>query len=388
MRAGWQHFRAVAAAGFLMLAAVAASAQPARVMVALDPADPNTELLMLAVSDAPVARLAKQPVIVIPMRDLKDALRATRTNEYMVIVAPPHVAASALAHGYDLLAATEGSGREVLVGGSAVKSVADLRGKRGYFPNQDSIRTYVGRGLLANSGLTLRALKDVTYGSSSGAGLISVAAGRADATVATEQEWKDWQAANPKGGLAALATSDELPTELAVVARKEASPELRKAVVQWLAASDNAVPGSGRVRATNDEQPYQAVAKLGLFTPEQVQGVKRVTAKEAYELAQKGATLVDVRTEREFKERTARGAVWLPYTEKSLKEIDYDLKADSFIGLDKLTKNEPVVFYCNGPECWKSMKASRAAHEAGIQNVYWLRGGMPEWVKSGLPTSP
>jgi rhodanese-related sulfurtransferase len=34
------------------------------------------------------------------------------------------------------------------------------------------------------------------------------------------------------------------------------------------------------------------------------------------------------------------------------------------------------------------MKASRAAREAGLQTVYWLRGGMPEWLKSGLPTAP
>jgi ABC-type phosphate/phosphonate transport system substrate-binding protein len=251
------------------------------------------------------------------MRDLKDVLRTTRTNEYQVIVAPPHVAASALAHGYELLAATEATTRDVLAGAPGIKTVADLRGKRGHFPNQDSIHTYVGRGLLAKDGLTLRALQEVTYGTSSGAGLISVAAGRADATVATEQEWKDWQATHPKGGLGVLASSEALPTGLAVAARREASPELRKAVVQWLTAADNVAAGSGRVRVTSDDRPYQMVASLGLFTPEQLQGVSRVTARQAYELGQKGAKLVDVRTEREYTERSARGAIWLPYAEKA-----------------------------------------------------------------------
>ena len=43
------------------------------------------------------------------------------------------------------------------------------------------------------------------------------------------------------------------------------------------------------------------------------------------------------------------------------------------------------MFFCNGPECWKSYKASRAAVAAGYPKVYWFRGGMPEWREKRLP---
>ena len=44
-----------------------------------------------------------------------------------------------------------------------------------------------------------------------------------------------------------------------------------------------------------------------------------------------------------------------------------------------------MVFLCNGPECWKSYKASRAAARRGLSKVYWFRGGMPEWREKRLP---
>ena len=125
------------AATMLVGAAVPLAAQAStRILLALEPAEPNTELLRRVVADAPGGRLANKPVALIPTRDLDDALRATRTPEYRMIVAPPHVAASALAHGLELIAATEATPRDVLVGGLGVKTVAELRGKRGDFPTR------------------------------------------------------------------------------------------------------------------------------------------------------------------------------------------------------------------------------------------------------------
>ena len=46
---------------------------------------------------------------------------------------------------------------------------------------------------------------------------------------------------------------------------------------------------------------------------------------------------------------------------------------------------QPLVFGCNGPECWKSFKASRAALQAGYTKVYWFRTGVPAWRGSGRP---
>lgn len=43
------------------------------------------------------------------------------------------------------------------------------------------------------------------------------------------------------------------------------------------------------------------------------------------------------------------------------------------------------MFFCNGPECWKSYKAAEQGKKMGFAKVYWLRSGMPEWRAKNLP---
>ena len=374
-----------------MFAVAQAAPPPApsitRVMVVADTSDESSDLLTVAVAGTPLQRTLGGRVAVLPMRDMHDAMRATRTGEYDVIVGPAHVAASALVYGYELIGSTAGSTKYVLVGSPTLKSLADLKGRRAYFPAQDSLRSYVARGLLQEAGMTPRTLKQVTYGQTSGAGLISMTGGGADATVALESEWKQWSQAHPKSGVV-LATSRDMPSGVTVVVKKDTPEPVRRAVMQWLASPDNLVPNAGRVVAASNAAPYDYVAGLGLFTPTDLKGVTRVTAKQAFELSQKGARLVDVRTEREYNTKHARGSILVPYGEKSLKALDFDPKSDSFGGLSKLDKAQPVVFFCNGAECWKSYKASKVAADSGFTQVYWLRGGMPEWTTENLPTNP
>ena len=358
-----------------------------KVMVVADQSDEGSDLLTVAVAGTPLQRLIGGRVAVLPMRDMHDAMRATRTGEYDVIVSPAHVAASALVYGYELIGSTAGQTKYVLIGSPSIKSMTDLKGRRAYFPAQDSLRSYVARGLLAQQGMTERTLKHVTYGTTSGAGLISVAAGAAEATVALESEWKQWQQANPKSGVV-LATSRDMPGGVSVVVKKDTPDVVRRAVLQWLASGDHLIPNAGRVVPVSNAAPYEYVASLGLFTPSELTGVTRVSARQAYELSQKGARLIDVRTEREFNTKHARGAVLVPYGEKSLKALDFDPKLDSFGGLSKLDKAQPTIFFCNGAECWKSYKASKVARDAGFTSVYWMRGGIPEWTGEQLPTTP
>ena len=136
--------------------------------------------------------------------------------------------------------------------------------------------------------MTPRTLKQVTYGQTSGAGLISVAGGGADATVALESEWKQWSQSHPKSGVV-LATSRDMPSGVTVVVKKDTPEAVRRAVMQWLASPDNLVPNAGRVVPASNAAPYEYVAGLGLFTPAAPKGVTRVTARQAFELSQKGA---------------------------------------------------------------------------------------------------
>jgi rhodanese-related sulfurtransferase len=390
---------AVLAAAFALFALPAAAQAPAaaardakdagtlRAVVVLDSSDLSSDFLTMAVANTGLGRLAGTRAVVLPQRDLTDAMRSTRTGENDIIIAPPHVAASALIHGYELVASTGTISKYVLVGRGDLKNLADLKGRRAYFPQQDSLRSYVARGLLAQEGMTTRALKQVTYGQTSGAGLLTVAGGGAEATVALESEWLEWSKSQKTPGQV-LAVSQAMPGGLSVVVKKSLPANVKAAVVQWVTSPDFVIPGVARMRPASDAAPYEYVASLGIFTPAELSGVQRVTARQAAELADKGAKLVDVRTEKEYAARHARGALNLPYVEKSLKEIDYDAKKDQFPGLNSLNKGDALVFFCNGAECWKSFKASKAARDAGYSRVYWLRGGMPEWIAQGLPTQP
>ena len=56
--------------------------------------------------------------------------------------------------------------------------------------------------------------------------------------------------------------------------------------------------------------------------------------------------------------------------------------------LDKDTRGDkayPVVFYCQGPQCWESYNAALRARDGGYTNVYWYRGGLESWAMAGLP---
>lgn len=121
-------------------------------------------------------------------------------------------------------------------------------------------------------------------------------------------------------------------------------------------------------------------------TPPSLQDVTVVDATKAKALADSGAKLIDTRVANEYVEAHPKGAINVPYKEKSTKSVDFNASQDSF-DMSKLPsdKNTAVVFHCNGPECWKSYKASVAALKAGYKKIYWFRSGFPEWKSKGFP---
>ena len=123
------------------------------------------------------------------------------------------------------------------------------------------------------------------------------------------------------------------------------------------------------------------------LTPPDLPGVTVITAGQARDLMVTGVLIVDTRVANEYVELHIKGAVSIPYKEKSAKTPDFDGRLDRF-DLAKLPRDKgtPVIFYCNAGECWKSYKASKTALKAGYTRVYWLRGGIPEWKNYGFPT--
>lgn len=122
-------------------------------------------------------------------------------------------------------------------------------------------------------------------------------------------------------------------------------------------------------------------------TPDSLNGAILVDGAKAKSLIDSGVVAIDARVANEYAESHIKGAVNVPYKEKSAKAVNFDAKQDSFdLGKLPADKSAPILVYCNGPECWKSYKASTEAIKAGHKTVYWFRLGMPEWKAKGYPT--
>jgi rhodanese-related sulfurtransferase len=379
-------------AGFALAASALTGAHAAssevRVLLGVDPADSSGDVLLSA-SLAPSQSLTRATgarTTITQTSSMAEVMRASRTVENEIIIAPAHVTASAILHAYQLLATSGQEQTYVLVAKNSIDSVDKLVGKRIYMPQQDSLRSYVAKGLLTESGVKLAQFSKVTYGNTSGGGLVALGFDMADVTVADEVQAKEWIASHPGQGRI-LKTTRPVPGGMSMVVRKDFCATDCARLSDWVNSNDGSIPGVGRFRLASADagKQFTYVASLGITTPDTLKGVTRVSAEEVVELARQGATIVDTRSQKEFDSEHVRGAVLASYLEKSLKEVDFDASKDDFTALKNVPKDKPVVFFCNGPECWKSYKASRAATAAGYPKIYWFRGGMPEWRDKRLP---
>ncbi|MDH5233002.1 MAG: rhodanese-like domain-containing protein [Gammaproteobacteria bacterium] len=112
-------------------------------------------------------------------------------------------------------------------------------------------------------------------------------------------------------------------------------------------------------------------------TPEFIEGTTRVSAEEVIELVEELPDLVilDARKASDYKKGYIEGAVSLPNTDTNRGTLKTHVKS----------KRTPIMFYCNGERCGRSVKAAKIALAAGYKRVYWFRGGMEEWEAKGLP---
>ena len=382
-----RHLHATALTLLCLLASPWAHAQLTAVVAVEPTARKAAHTILRNPLQAGLTQAAGQPLTVSTSEDLADVMLATRSAGYDVFIGPAQVAASALQRGYELVGATQKSEQYLLVGAPRVAAVTAMKGQRLYLPQQDSLYTYMARGMLYEAGLSFQDLKSVQHEKYPQAGLTALSLGVADATVVRADEWAEWSAGHPNAARV-LATSHPVPGGFTIVVRKDLPAETRNKLGQWFSAS-TASTGLTPVSQRPDAQEYRRVAELGLFTPNSLPGVNRISAKEAQQLQTQGAVVVDTRTEKEYRAKRIRGAVFAAYVEKSLKDVAFNAAQDDFQAFDRLAnldKARPVIFACNGAECWKSYKAARVAATKGFKSVYWLRGGLPEWDASGLPT--
>ena len=119
-------------------------------------------------------------------------------------------------------------------------------------------------------------------------------------------------------------------------------------------------------------------------------GFQTITTSQLLALyrSQPDLVVLDVLVDQLFKKETLPKASWLngagwSQVEKN-KLIDANLS--KAISLIAPAKEQAVVVYCSGWECWLSWNASKRLAALGYKNVYWYRGGMDAWKAARLPT--
>jgi rhodanese-related sulfurtransferase len=97
-----------------------------------------------------------------------------------------------------------------------------------------------------------------------------------------------------------------------------------------------------------------------------------ITPQRASELAESGATVIDVRRDYEFEAGHVAGA----------RHIEMN---DLTGSTESIPRDEAVVFYCRSGN--RSGMAAAAFREAGF-DAYHVEGGLQEWVGQGLDLDP
>ncbi|HET9462701.1 MAG TPA: rhodanese-like domain-containing protein [Thiobacillus sp.] len=258
-------------------------------------------------------------------------------------------------------------------------TLAAKSGARLGVPDYESLMGGMARSEINSRGLAKADFSEIKFHRMAEAPLYGLKLGRYDLAVAPAKEAKAWTAAN---GGRVIFTSASVPLR-ALSVQTETVP---LAVQQNLAAALQKSNSLQLALNAATKADFKNVASMLNTTPTTLPGAKIISAAEAHALIAKGIAVFDVRVEDEYKTAHVPGAISVTYKESSAKEVGFDPADDQF-ALNRLPKdkNAPFMMYCDGTICWRSYKSAVMAIQAGWKNVYWFRGGFPEWKAAGLP---
>jgi ABC-type phosphate/phosphonate transport system substrate-binding protein/rhodanese-related sulfurtransferase len=319
-------------------------------------------------------------------------LQRTRTGFYALILGPSHIIGSALKYGYDPVVKFPGSNKVVFVTtkNTNIARIDQAKGKRLGLPAEDSLATYLARGELNAAGIQAKSyFKSIHYSHYQDSALYSLSIGQVDLVAVDESVAKKWLMKNSgviiAEGQAVPALSIAINTKIP----KALQDKLRNTLLQPHAAAQTVVLQNLHIEAfePSKRDDYKYVETLGYFTPTLLPGATVVNPQQAKVQMDKGVAMYDTRVEHEYQEGHIKGAINLPYKENSAKEVDFDSTLDNWeVAQLPKDKNTPLIFACNGPECWKSYKSAKTALDNKYTKVYWFRGGFPEWKKARFAT--
>ncbi len=120
-------------------------------------------------------------------------------------------------------------------------------------------------------------------------------------------------------------------------------------------------------------------------TPTTATGFEVITVDQAKALIGK-AQFVDFRSAVNFGKGHIKGAIAVPYDNKSDDVVNFDAAKDKF-DMSKLPadKNALMVFHSGEVNGWKGYKAAVVASRAGYKNIKWMREGTDGWVAKKYP---
>ncbi len=118
----------------------------------------------------------------------------------------------------------------------------------------------------------------------------------------------------------------------------------------------------------------------GYVSPMSVPGATTVDSAKAYELWKARTWFVDPRKPGQYENARIPGALSIEYDPGTPNQ---QLTEETLVA--EVSKEEPVLFYCNAEGCDRSSWGAALAVEWGWKQVYYYRDGIPGWIKAGYP---
>jgi rhodanese-related sulfurtransferase/ABC-type phosphate/phosphonate transport system substrate-binding protein len=328
------------------------------------------------------------PVNFTPVANPFTAAKRASRGDYDMIIAPAHTIASVLKAGYNPLCKEGGSVETVFVAAQSAKwnSIKDAGGTKLGLPPFESIQASLARGDMNSKSLEARKhFKEARYFRSQEALLFALEINSMDVVAVDSGLAEKWLKSHP-GKI--IQRTSEAPKMAFAVNTKRIGPEQEKKIEAALLKYNEAETHAQKKMAFSPtkREEFAALSSLLNTTPKELAGAQVIDAKQASDLIAKGVAVIDARNETEYVDGHIKGALLIPYQEVSAKEVGFDAAEDKF-DLAKLPqdKNAAMLLYCDGTPCWKSYKASVVMLRNGYRNVYWFRGGYPEWKAAGYP---
>ncbi len=329
---------------------------------------------------AEIEKALGQPIRVQYYKRGFSAIKNAKDGSLDMIFGPSQVIANVSRYKFEPILKSDSTTAAAFVAGPHYKGKLTAKsGAKLGVPDYESLMGGIARSEINSQGLAKSDFAEIKFHRMPEAPLYGLKLGRYDLAVASAEEAKTWTAAN---GGRIIQTSASVPLRALTVH----SENVPASAQQTLASSLQKNNSLKLAMSPATKADFKSVASMLNTTPTALPGAKVISAAEAKNLIEKGVPVYDVRVKEEYDTAHVPGAISVPYGESSAKEVDFDPVDDKF-ALDKLPKdkNAALMMYCDGTICWKSYKSAVMAIKAGWKNVYWFRGGFPEWKEKNMP---